>query len=64
MTTLSGYVNEGGLKGIDTERAFRLFIRHYHLEVQANPKEIAQKNDANFSSLYGRNGRHFLKILS
>ena len=28
---------------------------HYHLEVQANPKKMAQKTDAIFS-IYGRNG--------
>ena len=27
---------------------------HYHLQVQANPKKIVQKNDAIFS-IYGRN---------
>ena len=39
---------------------------HYHLEVQANPPKIAQKNDAIFS-IYGRNGInpwHFFLILT
>ena len=36
-------------------RTFRKKDRHYHLELQANPKKIVQKTDAIFS-IYGRNG--------
>ena len=39
---------------------------HYHLQVQANPKKMAQKNDAIFS-IYERNGiipLHLFQILS
>ena len=41
-------------------------INHYHLQVQANPKKMAQKTDAIFS-IYGKNGIipwHFFQILS
>ena len=30
-------------------------FRHYHLQLLANPKEMAQKNDSIFS-IYGNNG--------
>ena len=44
----------------------RPVLLHYHLQVPANPKKIAQKTDAIFS-IYGKNGIipwHFFQILS
>ena len=38
-----------------TSKNLNSTLTHYHLQVQANPKKMAQKTDAIFS-IYGKNG--------
>ena len=71
LQNLANFINQNlfqmSQKDVEQQKIILLLRSlHYHLQVRANPKKMAQKNDAIFS-IYGRNGInpwHFFLILT